>query len=227
MVLRRRMVLQSTDQDYRPLNKPELLTAMVKGYVKQMGVPAGGMVNVLVLGDAHGVKSTKTKIMEGTGTGCMKAVQDALTGLGMSLRARGYRFFDDLVGVENAQRYLNEPCIVVCFGGNTFRLNSSLHKAANLRKTLVTRVKSGQVMYVSYSAGTIVAGTRLHKHPEHTSDDPGALGGEAINWDGLGIYGDQLNPHGKDRPGKRLVDGQALFVVGNEAKIDEMPAGDA
>merc|ERR1712226_639441 len=145
-----------------------------------------------------------------------------LTSLNIAQTVRGYRFFIDRVGLENAMSYIQQPCIVVVLGGNTFRLNNALYKVPDFRAKLIERIKNGKVMYVSYSAGTIIAGTRLHKFGD-TSDDPAAVGDETVNMEGLGIYHEgQINPHGNSRPGTKLEDGQALFVCGSSCGIDEV-----
>jgi len=207
----RRMCLQSTDQDYKELNRPDLLRAMIQEFAQQEGVNAGGTMNVVVLSAANADR----KILEGPGTGCLEAVKKTLTSLNIAQTVTGYRFFIDRVGLENAMRYIQQPCIVVVLGGNTFTLNNGLHKVPGFRAKLIERIKNGKVMYVSSSAGTIIAGTRLHKF-EHTGDDPAAVGNERVNMEGLGIYYEgQMNPHARNRPGEKLEAGQALFVIGS------------
>jgi len=211
----RRLCLQSTDQDYKELNRPDLLRAMIQEFAQQEGVNAGGTMNVVVLSDAN----PDRKMLQGTGTGCLKAVKQILASLNINQFVRGYRFFTDRVGLENAMSYIQQPCIVVCYGGNTFKLNNALHKVPGFRAKLVERINNGKVMYVSYSAGTIISGTRLHKY-EHTGDSPAAVAPEQVNMIGLGIYHEgQMNPHGMNRPGTKLQDGQALFVTGSNCRL--------
>jgi len=211
----RRLCLQSVDQDYKELNRPDLLRGMIQEFAQQEGANASRTMNVVVLSDANGDRN----MLEGPGTGCLKAVKNALNSSNIAPTVRGYRFFRDRVELENAMWYIQQPCIVVVLGGNTFRLNNALHKVSGFRAKLVERINNGKVMYVSYSAGTIIAGTRLHKF-EDTGDSRAAVGNETVNMEGLGIYYEgQINPHGGNRPGTKLIDGQALFVCGSSCRV--------
>ena len=209
------MCLQSCDQHFKQLNHPEKLRTMIQEFAQQEGVNAGGTMNVVVLADAK----PGEKMLSGHGTGCLEAVKETLTSLNIAQTVRGYRFFVDRDGLENAMRLIQQPCIVVVRGGNAFRLNNGLYKVPDFRAKLKERIKNGKVMYVSYSAGTIIAGTRLHKECD-TDDDPSAVGNETVKMEGLGIYHEgQLNPHGKNRVGTKIKNGEALFVNGSSCQV--------
>ena len=91
-----------------------------------------------------------------------KIVKGAVIRMGYNVaRAKAYKLFEatdehEMDDILNHMHSKGTICIVV--GGNTFRLASAFGDLPGLSKTIASRVKAGQLMYVSFSAGSVMAG---------------------------------------------------------------------
>jgi len=202
------MALMSTDPDYADPSKDceRKFSSLVLSFLESE-TRKNDNVPVIVLADA---KTGADFMLKGDGRQLFHWVKQLVVSAGRKPQVVGYTFGNGTHGVERAFSSLKESgAIVVSLGGNTFELNEALLQVPRFRKLLIERVKSGQVFYTSYSAGSIVAGSDVSHARDH----------QPKRWSrgGLGLIGEQINPHAETagrRPGIKITDSQGLFMTG-------------
>lgn len=117
-----------------------------------------------------------------------KDVCKQLKQMGCKLHRSGYRFYHNLKGRGNCSKYLRRKgTIAVVFGGNTYQLNNGLSKVPGIRKCLKRRVRKGRVLYTSFSAGSVCAGTSVEICMDPLIPNP--------RKSGLGLWKALFRPH--------------------------------
>jgi len=95
--------------------------------------------------------------------------------LGFSAHGTCYSLFEynklEVREVDNLIGKLNQPgtiCVVV--GGNTWFLSSAFGRLQGLRTAISTQVQRGDLMYVSFSAGSVMAGLTVEINMDNIQD---------------------------------------------------------
>jgi peptidase E len=206
--------LSSSDE---PKNLPDLSHA-IKAYL-QGKVVDGGEVTIIELNDA---KPEKDPFADQP---IYQTVKQHVKDLGYSTDAACYRFFkwQDVTGTElnNLLDKLARPgtiCIVV--GGNTWKLSFAFGQMKGVRATISRQVLCGDLMYVSFSAGSVMAGLTVEINRDDI-DEVTKAGGTRMK-DGFKLVPYAIRPHNQDPASqaagkefeRRLRDGQVKDDAG-------------
>lgn len=197
------------------------LIKLMKSHVR--GMKKGQTLHVVVLRDARPQNPEAAKED-------IRAVKRAIRKAGCKPKVHIYEFYKDKKGVDHARMYLRRKrSVVLVFGGNTFRLNAGIRHSKPFKRTLRNRIRRGQALYVSRSAGSILFGRSV----AIASDDKAGL--KKVCKGGLRLYGKKtIRPHAEQKPAKKaledfkrhrprakvvtLTDNQALYFNGKKRK---------
>ena len=182
----------------RKQNTPGLGDAL-RAYL-QGTVATGDRVSIVELNDAKpGVNPTDQEIYQ--------TVKKEVHDLGYGTHLTSYKVSEAASKLDKLLSCLAKRgtiCVVV--GGETFRLADEFAKVPGLRDLISQHVLSGDLMYVSFSAGSIMAGPTVEIHTDtphgivkcDCPDPPGTLHKK----DGFKLVPFALRPHGKTAAGK-------------------------
>ena len=174
----------------RPENLPDLNHA-IEAYLHGKVVD-GGKVTIIELNDA------KPETDPFADQPIYQTVKQHVKDLGYSTDAACYRFFkwQDVTGTElnNLLDKLARPgtiCIVV--GGNTWKLSYAFGQMKGVRATISRQVLCGDLMYVSFSAGSVMAGLTVEINMDNI-DEVTKAGGTRTK-DGFKLVQYAVRPH--------------------------------
>jgi len=147
--------------------------------------------------------------------------------IGQAHRITAHRFFDVKVEAEemsNLMGKLANVAICVCVGGNTFQVAYAFHRWPGVARLIRARYESGDLMYVSFSAGSITAGQSTQIALDDTAPVTGR-GAYIVN-DGLKLCNYVLRPHAQTQAAKRkyanflqdMQSGKVMDDAGNALK---------
>jgi len=181
-------------------------------------VEAGDKVEIVEFNDANPVKNPWAE------QPIYQEVKKITQGMGYRTHAIHYELFKlhkvDQKRLDDIYHKLLQPgtiCIVV--GGNTWRLASAFEPLKGLRALIGRLVAEGDLMYVSFSAGTIMAGPSVSLARDSQQDV--IQEGGAISEHGLDLVQFALRPHAQSdtsrRAGQEFADRVAAGHVNDRA----------
>jgi peptidase E len=167
----------------------------IKVYLQAKATP-GGKVAIIELNDANPVKDPFAD------QPIYQTVEKHVKALGYSTEATAYKFFEEKKGVgtklNDLLSKLAQPgtiCIVV--GGNTWQLSYAFGQMHGVRDTISRQVLRGDLMYVSFSAGSVMAGLTVEINTDDI-DEVIKAGGTRTK-DGFKLVQYAIRPHNEHK----------------------------
>ena len=208
-------------------NTPNLDDA-IKAYL-QGTVASGDSVSIIELNDAKPEYHPEHKYMpfHPAEQDIYKTVREAVNGLGYQTRLMPYMVsqgdskLDKLLSCFSKRGTI---CVVV--GGETWRLADEFAKAPGLRDLITANVRRGDLMYVSFSAGSVMAGPTVEIHTDTDSgkvkclcpDPPGITHKK----NGFSLVLFAMRPHNNVAAGKAFEEkaaGRSKMIVAKHSSL--------
>ena len=119
---------------------------------------------------ANGGKVVIIELNDGNDQPIYKAVEQHVKALGYSTEATAYKFFEEKKGVgtkliDLLDKLAQPGTICIVGGGNTWQLSYAFGQNDGVRATIKRQVQCGDLMYVSFSAGSVMAGLTVEIDP--------------------------------------------------------------